>query len=180
MNTKLLLFLLSFSIIFISCKNDDDNDTRPPLEQLPPLTFTGEGTFGCLINGEPFIDNNLDGVFYQTVGGEKYFGLQANKNNSYITSISFGTQALAITEGQTYQLDVLGEGNFTGKVIFEKDLGDFELIYTDLNNPSYITIDKFDEENRIISGTFEIQVVDPYTNQLIEITDGRFDAPYGQ
>ncbi|WP_157487179.1 hypothetical protein [Gelidibacter algens] len=58
---KLFLFtmplLCLFVLTFTSCNNDDDAPTDP-IGQLPPMTQTGENTFGCLINGEPLIVSN--------------------------------------------------------------------------------------------------------------------------
>jgi len=47
--------LILFSMLFISCDKNDDNSPQDPdpVSQLPPITMTGENTFGFLLNGEP-------------------------------------------------------------------------------------------------------------------------------
>ena len=48
---KNLLFIIAFTAIFYSCDSDD----APSQESLlPPITMTGENTFGCLIDGKFF------------------------------------------------------------------------------------------------------------------------------
>jgi len=65
------LFLLIVGLILItSCDKDDDQN---PLDKLPPITQNGAQTFGCLINGKPFIPPKLlatpQGHFTNMPGG---------------------------------------------------------------------------------------------------------------
>jgi hypothetical protein len=76
-----LIFLLIVGINSCSKKDDCDN----PVDCLPPATQTGEGTIGCLVNGEVFkpggsqLGGPTQQVFYQFVDGEYHFGLSASK-----------------------------------------------------------------------------------------------------
>lgn len=54
------------------------------------------------------------------------------------------------------------------------------LAKTDSSNSGTLKITKLDFENNIVSGTFEMTVVNPYTNQIVEITEGRFDTLFTQ
>jgi hypothetical protein len=51
-----LTFILAALTSLTSCKKDDVN--KSPVDQLPPATQEGALTFGCLINGEPFVVTN--------------------------------------------------------------------------------------------------------------------------
>lgn len=42
------------------CHHSDPGPTKPE-DQLPPATQTGAGTFGCLINGQPWTPAGYDG-----------------------------------------------------------------------------------------------------------------------
>lgn len=66
-----IFFSIAIALCLFNCNNDDDSN-KPPIDQLPPMTTTGENTIGCLVNGEPFADSGLMNNFYQFVGG-KFF-----------------------------------------------------------------------------------------------------------
>ena len=51
----LLVALLSLS----QCKK---NAPAPAAEQLPPATQTGANTFGCLLNGQPWMPQGYNGT----------------------------------------------------------------------------------------------------------------------
>src|SRR5690606_7751402 len=135
--------LLIFLTTTISCCNkDDDNPPPDPVDQLPPATQTGAGTFGCLLDGEVFLpgnsSNNLDCV-YQFVNGGYYFALQSNKrdiNNNRIT-LAIGTNRLEINEGGTYSLIDFTEGNASGIYSYANNAN-----YTSENNTGELKITK--------------------------------------
>jgi len=70
--------------------------TIPPncqgIDCLPEATQTGAGTFGCLVNGEPFVDNSGNfNCFYQLVDGEYYFGIRARDEVLSLRQINIGS-----------------------------------------------------------------------------------------
>ena len=76
----LLTFILFTSLgLYISCDLGLGMHEPTELEKLPPLTTTGENTFGCLVNGEAYIVTsayNLVAMYKQGVlliGGENDF-----------------------------------------------------------------------------------------------------------
>lgn len=175
MNTKLLLFLFSFSIIFISCKNDDDTPEIPPIEQLPLATQTGADTLGCLIDGVPVIDNRVRNTFIQLVDGTYNF-LVSGANDDRVLSVALFIDAweTPIIEG-VYNISVGGLGKCSAYINYDNILGG---IYTTTENAGILTITKIDDENSIVSGTFWFDVTHPDTGKTIEIREGRFDAIY--
>ena len=54
----LKIIFVFFLLMNTNCKKDDD-DTKTALEQLPQATQTGAQTFGCLIDGKPFIPDSF-------------------------------------------------------------------------------------------------------------------------
>jgi hypothetical protein len=175
---KNLTFLVLL-ILLSSCKNDDDSNTPTnPIDQLPPATQTGENTFGCLLDGRPFLPGNgqnpLDCV-YQFVDGGYYFSLQANKEvNLNLIRLGCNTDNLQIQQGETYLLEDNSDGNAYGKYFFETNIN-----YTDSLNLGEMTITKLDFESNIVSGTFWYDIED--TNGIVhEIREGRFDMRFTQ
>lgn len=177
---KLILLLFALSLLSTtSCNNDDDNNTENPILQLPQETQTGENTFGCLLDGEPFIPsggtNPLDCV-YQFVNGEYYFGLQGNKrndNNNLIT-IALSTNELEIQQGLSYNLLNNISGNAQGYFSISTNFN-----FTSENHTGLLTITKLDQINQIVSGTFWFDVEDQ-NGTVHEIREGRFDMQYTQ
>ncbi|NLN24693.1 MAG: hypothetical protein GX163_03370 [Bacteroidetes bacterium] len=113
-----LLPLLPLLLILLSCNKDDDKPADP-VDQLPPATQTGAGTFAALVDGKPFISNNpWFNCFYQFVDGEYYFGIQGIDDRYKYTSnpwgLDFGTIKKTISEGETLELLEPSEGNASG------------------------------------------------------------------
>jgi hypothetical protein len=177
---KLILLLFALSLLStISCNNDDDNNTGNPILQLPPETQTGANTFGCLLDGEPFIPsggiNPLDAV-YQFINGGYNFNLQGNKrdNNNNLIGITLNSMNLELNELNTYILEENATGNTYGGLFSELDFNYTSQVYT-----GELTISKLDTENQIVSGTFWFDVEDQ-NGTVHEIREGRFDMQYTQ
>lgn len=177
---KKLILLFTISLTLSCCNNDDNNNTQNPIDQLPPETQTGENTFGCLLDDEAFIPsggtNPLDAV-YQFVNGGYYFSVQGNRRNSEnnLLTISIGVLNIELTQGSTYQLIENEDGNATGNFLYSTLSN-----YTSANNSGELTITKLDTENQIVSGTFWFDIIHPYTEEIVEIREGRFDMQYTQ
>ena len=168
-------------VLVLGCNGDDDAPSNNPADALPPATQTGEGTFGCLIDGEPFFParfgRRTPRAFYQATG-DNVFTLGISAGRQDVPSIGFVIEGLdipAIQETQ-YQLGSEADGNFNGR--FSLDGGLILLSTTTDDNPGRLTITRFENENEfIISGTFAFTVLDNEGNE-IRITEGRFDLPF--
>ncbi|MEM8927298.1 MAG: hypothetical protein AAGC45_03785 [Bacteroidota bacterium] len=176
---KNLLFVFLASLI-VACNNDDGNDTpENPADVLPPATLTGEGTFGCLVDGEPFFPesgSNRPSAFYQFVRGAYTLGISAGRNDgggSDFVSIGLGALDIVGLEETTYSLISEESGNFSGR--YNLGGGGVLRARTTEEKPGILTITNFTDE--IVSGTFEFTVLDNDGTE-IRITDGRFDLRY--
>ena len=173
------MIILTF---IMSCSSEDDQP-RNPLEQLPPATQTGEQTFGCLVNGEAFLPDNFGRgrptAFYQFVGGRYFLGIHIrNSSSSSIRSVSIFANDILIEEGKTYYFS--GE-DFNNPAFFADYLvgGGLEAYFqTTSSTTGSIFISKYDPENYIISGTFEYTAKEQTTNEIVRVTNGRFDVVY--
>jgi len=155
----------------VACNDDDMTTTINPINQLPPATMTGENTFGCLINGEPWvaqvnnhIDNKLDVIF-----------------NPFFNELQFHARIDASGQRERILMaivDVVGEGEYD-LIYLDKMLRDWENATSyelDTLESKKLILHKFDEANKIVSGIFEFTVF--RENDTLKITDGRFDASY--
>ncbi|MEM6815760.1 MAG: hypothetical protein AAF600_15470, partial [Bacteroidota bacterium] len=151
---KGLLFLF-LSFLVVGCNNDDGNDApQDPADALPRATHTGEGTFGCLIDGEPFFPGRfgLDrpSAFYQFVRGTFTLGISASRGGGE-TMVGFNIGALDVEglEETTYALTAFESGNFFAEYLIG---GGLELLSSPTNeNPGSLTITNFTDE--IVCGT---------------------------
>ena len=175
---KAYLLLISFLLLsFTACDKDD----TPPIEQLPEATQEGLGTFGCLVDGKPFVETGtFFNTFYQQTQDGFFFNLSAEFDDRNPFGIGFGTEGKPIEEGGTYTLIERELGNAWGFVFFKISPTDFEPSTTTIENSGSITITKMDFDNGIVSGTFSFQVEDPFTNEIVRITEGRFDTLFTQ
>jgi hypothetical protein len=173
-----ILFILLLTLLN-SCSSDDDNNQQNPVLQLPAATQTGANTFGCLLDGEPFIPsggtNPLDCI-YQLVNGQYFFGLQGNKRDKDFNRItlSISTNAKELEQGQSYQLIENEIGNAYATYSFATNA-----TTTSSSNYGTLTITKLDLDNQIVSGTFSFDIID-FEGNLRQIRDGRFDMQFTQ
>jgi len=172
MKTLLTIVLFISLGLCISCDLGLGIHEPTELEKLPPLTTSGENTFGCLVNGEAYIVTsayNLVAMYQQGVlfiGGENDF-------KGISTHISLLVED-RIAEGEAFVLntDTSPKGEYYTQSCFystsSKYSGRIEIAY-------------FDTKGHIISGTFEFLATanDACGNdEIMNISDGRFDLQY--
>lgn len=177
-----IFVLIAIALCLFNCNNDDDNK-KPPIDQLPPMTTTGENTIGCLVNGEPFTDSGLMNNFYQFVDGEFFLVInwEEGPNNNYKDG-QLALSGIEVMENQMYILDKSSfiDGDYTGSgATFTSNSEDiFGQYETNMNYTGQIKFTKFDNTNNIMSGTFEFEAQEIITGETISITNGRFDLTF--
>jgi hypothetical protein len=72
--------LLFITTLFLSCSENNNLIPTVAEEVLPPITQTGENTFGCLVNGAVFIPKDKTG--YTAPGGGTPQGIEILGDNS--------------------------------------------------------------------------------------------------
>ena len=168
---KNIILVFTTLILCYGCKNDDDTPTNP-IDQLPPLTQTGENTFGCLVNGKVKIPNNTSNMSAIYQGG----GIQIN--GEIITNEVIESILIIVLDpfevNQNYSLTNLPnqKANFLISSNQNSCLYDFDDTFE-----GSVNFSKIDKINYIISGTFEFSTVTDNCED-INITNGRFDIKY--
>lgn len=181
---RLFAYALLFSLA--SCKSCKKEVNPDP---LPPETQTGANTFGCLIDGQPWIPNGgggFSGIKPTSVTGVsgKFIKISGDANfpdrretiniliNDYKTvgrkKLQFDTPKFPNSVG----IDPKNYGEYIKR--YSSPIG--EIVYTtNANIGGYVEITKFDEINGVISGIFEFDAIDEKSGKVIRITKGRFD-----
>jgi len=151
--------------------------TPAPVDQLPPATQTGANTFGCLVNGQPWIPQGYDGtsnysIYYDSgyrngtlnIGVYKYVSGSSSRNSIIIFSDSLkkvGSYPLTIPDHQ--------------EALFYGSKGQCEFRSSDkYYRRGTLTITRLDLQVGVISGTFDFTLYKPGCD-TIKVTQGRFD-----
>ncbi|MEZ4856436.1 MAG: hypothetical protein R2812_08195 [Gelidibacter sp.] len=174
------LLLLCMLAVTLSCCNKNDDQPANPIDQLPPATQTGKQTFGCLINGAPFVPpsfgSNSPNAFYQFVDGAYTLSIYGSIGGGLnLKSINIGGMDVGLIQETTYTLKEENSNNYFGKYNIGGGITYSGTSSTE--NSGTLKITNFDQDNFIISGTFEFTVLDNDGNE-INITNGRFDINY--
>jgi len=188
-------FLILSLILLQSCSKSDDTFTPT----LPPITQTGANTFGAYIDGKLLVPRDGDGAFNSPSPGVLYWvsGDMPTDYNSSLSAYDYksgnaGLLQLNIENVQNgegeYQIKesncqewVGGNPPPTINLLCrwkDEQTGEIK-IYCSIENTGVLDISRYDLANRILSGTFSCRAVnkdDP--NDIIEITEGRFDIKW--
>ncbi|MBJ7880276.1 hypothetical protein [Gelidibacter salicanalis] len=190
---KKFMMLLLVLVLFTSGSCSDDDEFGPT---LPPITQTGENTFGCYVDGKLLIPRDGTGTLHTQDKGVSFWGSPNQFEYNEISVRDFKTGNWGLLNLHIVDLHKNGKGSYT---IYNSNCEDGidakENInittrwldsasgnlkwYCSVENGGTLTITRYDFENRIVSGTFNCTVQnrdDP--SDRIEITEGRFDLKW--
>lgn len=175
------IHIVSLAVLLSLCQCQRRNEPTPE-SQLPTVTQTGAGTFGCLLNGQPWTpsgnngrpnlqvtyDSNYSGGALQ-IKAYRYTGT----NRSILQAITIGVAG--VTSAGTYAFSLAGPNG-----IYYSDYGrSTGCSYYGGQTQSYragtMTITRFD--SGVVSGTFTFQLGQPGCD-TIKVTQGRFDTNF--
>ncbi len=184
------LFLIA--TLFIGCQRDEiiPNTNNNTPDQLPPITTTGENTFGCKVDGVVWVPNVPPGnipIYADYSNGVCYVnGRKLKYNSDYTTVILSQSVGFNIFTGFTTTDTIkLTHPHTWPSTSFDKARGFYydwvpgncELV-TDSLHEGYLKIIYMDTINQILSGVFEYSAWSPACNRVVNITEGRFDVHY--
>jgi hypothetical protein len=184
--------ILTAILIILSCSSDDGPVDQESL--LPPITSTGENTFGCLIDGKFFrprdgritLNSNNKGlriVQTETNNFELHVYDRKSENPS---SLFIHLENLYITDEGSYDLDSANglrgidgpNHNYIYGVLWNKFLGEYQR-YQSYENSGIVIINNREfvqDLKNIYSGNFYVKLVNSeLPTDTVEITLGRFD-----
>jgi hypothetical protein len=164
-STRLLFLIIPLTLI-LSCKKDG----------LTKATQNGANTFSCKINGAVFQPCKK-----QLIGDPAlYGGMDESFNEAFVIADCYN--------GFPKKSISIKLHNFHGTEVYLLSNSDYLCIYQEYGLDSVkeyfstdgkVTITKDDKVNYILSGTFEFTAANAdSTNDIVTITDGRFDISY--
>ena len=191
-NHILLLALIALPI-FIGLSGCSTNDDDKFVPTLPPITQTGENTFGCYVDGKLLIPRDGTASIPPNKGMLMFIGpgpinftyhdLRARDYkddggifNLHITGLRENWEGTHIINEGNCRNGIDAMPNINLYIRWWDEVAQAFKWYCSLENGGILTISRHDVENGIISGTFNSTVVNQDKHDdFIEITEGRFD-----
>ena len=178
--------LLSLAVALLTqcagCKTKDPFPKPPPtdpLSQLPAETQTGQRTFGCLLNGQPWTQagNPFGGPVLAAEWYKSRLSISCNR------AFNNANGSLNTNQSIEFAIDpIAGPGNYQLKdskqnlLMFSDYLTNCQYI-TGNNQSAAVQITRWDPVARIVSGRFTFTLETPNCGK-ITVTDGRFDCRF--
>ena len=192
MKTKILFFLTILSLLGCS---KDDNVKTDLVFQLPPETQIGANTFGVTIRGKVYVPRTPTGVNYGAPANAMIWSSGGVGQNLYKELIVVdGASAvgfkivLHIQNLNSVQSYILKQSNFQDQAdsilenhaffkIWDSQISNYAY-YGSVANEGVVNVTRL--SNGILSGNFSGKFVRyNNSNDIIQITDGRFDTGSG-
>ena len=191
-------FILSASLLVVgglllaACYKDPPQHIKAPPCPWPELTTEGLNTFGCKINGKewvPCVDLNGRVV---GLGRMESRLRESDRSNTFAVSLTrsvcdstysnvdanalFSIRLKPAAIGQ-YAIPGMFE---IAKFDWSPDGSQYGYSIIDTLAINQFRINRLDTAKNIISGQFQITLIEEQTGKKVEITDGRFDLNYYQ
>jgi hypothetical protein len=190
-----MLLLGTLLCLSTACNKDDDGPDNP--YGLPNATESGANTFGCLINGEPWVAKL--GVFAPGLHEIVAYYDEENEGVSDLYGFNIGANYLVSSKDSAkaeifgiHIMPIYNSGLIDFSDLTRKD-ADF---YTELLNVSgttkhfeldtlydnFMDVTKLDTVKNIFSAVFDLRLIRSNSSEveLLTITQGRFDVTYNQ
>ena len=179
-----MFFLSIITLLFIGC--DDMEPSTDHLDCLNPIypnmTTSGVNKLACKVNGQPWVsctpifsDFDQLGIAFDPINN--YFGLDSwwiTKDRTIDEKIGFSTFLSDSMLGNFKIKDIINTSNY---LIVNKG---FRRYYIDTSQHNNLSIRYFDQDKKIIAGTFEFIAISSEGgySDTVKITEGIFDGKY--
>ena len=180
MTKRSTALLLAALFAGAGCRTKDPAPAPPknPVSQLPAETRTGQRTFGCLVNGQPWTPagNPFGGPLLTCSYANTRMAIVANRvmvvnGNNDFQRISLVLDG--ISQAGTYTLN-----DSTKRFAhYEQDATGCDVVSSSKRPDGYIILDRFDPVARIAAGRFAFTLETPRCGR-ITVTAGRFDTRF--
>ena len=146
---------------------------------LPPVTDTGEGTLGFLLNGEPWVAQGYGGGFVDVHVAHNentgYLGIRANRK---IEAQDISQYFTISVPRDVFEVDLPYEVSYSSFIDFRDTFCNeiYKLVDTTFNK---LAVYNIDTEKNIISCSFQVMLeITENCQDTITISNGRVDSYY--
>jgi hypothetical protein len=173
-----ITILVIIVTITAACKKNNNTTTDPNnVPGLPPATQSGANTFGCLVNGVPWVPQGSNGTNNLSIDYDPGF------NNGIFNIVAYKFIApideqilLGVRDSLNFinaPISLSLSRNSLYAISYKKDC-DLWNRFPDVYSEGMLTINKLDRNSRTISGVFNATMYKVGCD-TIKITKGRFD-----
>lgn len=175
-----MLYITVLMMLMASCQKN------PPGEILPPPTNSGQHTLGFFVNGEPWVpyDRGSHEIYElpkAKLTNEGHLKISATRIDDNLSCrqwfcIEIKDRCTSVGEYELSSIDC----NSPFQTFYYGSNGNKPgIVYQiDESKPHIIEITHLDTQSKIISGTFESDLISEDTNDTLKIRSGRFDLLY--
>lgn len=184
---RITIILLIGLFLATSCNKDDGIDNP---HGLPSATETGANTFGCLLNGEPWVaeigTEVLSPSAHKLLMNYDETNVGLDNGNDWILrskqlSDSINESFVVKGDNLIVPIDLDLESNNLAVTFRSNKTNPFTEYRLNSLEPYSVEITKLDTTENICSGRFSCTLVSTIDSfDIIEITEGRFDKKYDQ
>ncbi len=147
-----------------SCKKDG------PAASLPAATQEGKNTFGCLVDGQPFVPKPPTGIF-----SSRRDPLEAYIYRTDLLISARGDGKVDFALRNTFQPGTYTIGETQSAKYGRYGFGADDY-FTDTAHTGTVTLTRIDTVAGIAAGTFQFTALDYQSGKTVTVTDGRFDV----
>lgn len=178
---KIASYVILACVVCITSCSCQDDPPAPAEPTLPPITQSGENTFGCYINGSLWLPEG--GGLTPRLSVDYYNHcvlIRANRvGENPITSftLDFGK----VYEDTTFSIHNYSDSTFYQYFLYSSGYvpsGPSSDYFASNWVGNQMNLTKLDTINRIIAGTFNFIAIDSMSGDSIVVSDGRFDLSY--
>lgn len=141
------------------------------LSVLPEVSAEGANTFGCLVNNEPWVSNQVQATVHSF---ERSVCLSLRTGTDFEDRLAFIIETTTLMPG-TYVLD-----NPASDYIHLQRTRSECLYTSDEFYQAVLTIHEHDASRKILAGTFEFLAFSQSCTEALRGTHGRFDVYYSE
>jgi len=170
--------------IATACKKNNHTITDPNnVPGLPLATQIGANTFGCLVNGVPWVPQGFGGTNNLSIDYDPRInnGIFSISAENIISQNNFSSIGIGIRDSLNFMKAPLqlNLNNNTVYGIFYSDRNCFITYFdTTVSRKGTLILTTYDKTKRVIAGTFDAILFKFGCTDTIRITKGRFDLKF--
>lgn len=175
---KIIIWMILASPLFmgVSCKKLKFDFSK---QIMPPITQQGLNTFGFMFGKEMWVPRPFSFTFpslkatYRLKGNDRILKITCSRTSSVLSSYSDDFEIECINPTPKTGAFELNEQNCSIEALVTKS-DQISKVFN-LYKTGTLNITRWDLKERILSGTFSMNIKEKTSGEIVVVSDGRFD-----